>query len=353
MDIRNSRSGRGISRRAFIGGSFSALLGLGLVGCGGSQPAVSSGSAATTAATPEAVTVRVASLKGPTSIGLVRFMDQAKSGKTTNTYEFSMSAAPDEVMPKVISGDVDIALVPSNVASVLYNETQGKVQVIDINTLGVLNVVTGDAAIKEFDDLAGKTVYLTGKGATPEYSMNYLLTQAGIADKVTLEFKSEPTEIVSVLSQDATAVGVLPEPFKTAALTKNTSLTSPIDLTDVWDQFAGESGSKLITGVTVVRKEFAEQNPSAVWEFLSGHAASVDAVNADPATWSQAVVDAGIVDNAKVAEKAIPGCRIVYTTGDDMKKALAGYLQVLSDADASSVGGKLPGDDFYYVQQGA
>ena len=301
MDIRNSRSGRGISRRAFIGGSFSALLGLGLVGCGGSQPAVSSGSAATTAATPEAVTVRVASLKGPTSIGLVRFMDQAKSGKTTNTYEFSMSAAPDEVMPKVISGDVDIALVPSNVASVLYNKTQGKVQVIDINTLGVLNVVTGDAAIKEFDDLAGKTVYLTGKGATPEYSMNYLLTQAGIADKVTLEFKSEPTEIVSVLSQDATAVGVLPEPFKTAALTKNTSLTSPIDLTDVWDQFAGESGSKLITGVTVVRKEFAEQNPSAVWEFLSGHAASVDAVNADPATWSQAVVDAGIVDNAKVA----------------------------------------------------
>lgn len=353
MDIRNSRSGRGVSRRAFIGGSFAALLGLGLVGCGGSQPVASSDSAATTAATPEAVTVRVASLKGPTSIGLVQFMDQAKSGKTTNTYEFSMSAAPDEVMPKVISGDVDIALVPSNVASVLYNKTQGKVQVIDINTLGVLNVVTGDATIKEFDDLAGKTVYLTGKGATPEYSMNYLLTQAGIADKVTLEFKSEPTEIVSVLSQDATAAGVLPEPFKTVALTKNTSLTSPIDLTDVWDQFAGESGSKLITGVTVVRKEFVEQNPSAVWEFLSGHAASVDAVNADPATWSQAVVDAGIVDNAKVAEKAIPGCHIVCTTGDDMKKALAGYLQVLSDADASSVGGALPGDDFYYVQQGA
>ena len=353
MDTKNARFGRGISRRSFVTGSFATLLGLGLAGCGSTQPAASSASAATTVATPEAVTVRVASLKGPTSIGLVELMDQAKSGKTTNSFEFSMSAAPDEVTPKVISGDVDIALVPSNVASVLYNKTQGKVQVIDINTLGVLNVVTGDATVKDFDDLAGKTVYLTGKGATPEYSMNYLLAQAGIADKVTLEFKSEPTEIVSVLSQDATAVGVLPEPFKTVALTKNPSLTSPIDLTDVWDQFAGESGSKLITGVTVVRTEFAEKNPSAVWEFLSGHTASVDAVNADPATWSQAVVDAGIVDNAKVAEKAIPGCHIVCTTGEDMKKALAGYLQVLADADASSVGGKLPADDFYYVQQGA
>lgn len=349
----NGNMHRPISRRAFLGGSLVALLGLGLVGCGGSQPAVSGESSATTAATPEAVSVRVASLKGPTSIGLVQFMDQANSGKTENSYEFSISGSPDEVTPKLISGDADIALVPSNAASVLYNKTKGAVEVIDINTLGVLNVVTGDATVKTFDDLAGKTIYLTGKGATPEYSMNYLLGQAGIKDQVTLEFKSEATEVVSVLASDPTAVGILPEPFKTAALAKNSALASPVDLTDVWDEFAGESGSKLITGVTVVRKEFAEQNPQAVLEFLLGHAASVEAVNADPATWAQAVVDAGIVDSAAVAGKAIPGCHIVCTTGDDMKKALSGYLKVLFDADASSVGGALPADDFYYVRQGA
>lgn len=341
-----------ISRRDFVGGSLAALLGLGLAGCGGTQGA-SGASSATSAAAAEPVTVRVASLKGPTSIGLVQFMSEAKAGKTTNSYEFTMSAAPDEVTPKVISGDVDIALVPSNVASVLYNKTQGKVQVIDINTLGVLNVVTGDAAVKTFDDLAGKTVYLTGKGATPEYSMNYLLAQAGIADKVTLEFKSEPTEIVSVLSQDLTAVGILPEPFKTAALAKSEKLSSPVDLTDVWDDLAGETGSKLITGVTVARRDFVEKNPEAVWEFLGAHAASVEAVNADPAAWAQAVVDEGIVDSAAVAEKAIPGCHLVSTQGEDMKAALSGYLKVLADADAASVGGQLPGDDFYYVVTGA
>ena len=353
MDNIKARSGHGVSRRGFVTGSLTALLGLGLVGCGSTQPSASSDSSATTQAAAEPVTVRVASLKGPTSIGLVQLMSEAKAGNTTNSYEFTMSAAPDEVTPKVISGDVDIALVPSNVASVLYNKTEGKVQVIDINTLGVLNVVTGDAAVREFDDLAGKTVYLTGKGATPEYSMNYLLAQAGIAEKVTLEFKSEPTEIVSVLSQDATAVGVLPEPFKTAALAKNPSLASPIDLTDVWDDLAGETGSKLITGVTVVRREFAEQNPAAVFEFLGAHAASVEAVNADPAGWAQDVVDAGIVDSAAVAEKAIPGCHLVATQGEDMQTALSGYLEVIATADASSVGGQLPGEDFYYVVQGA
>lgn len=342
---------QGISRRRFLGASLVTALGLGLVGCGGSQGGA--GTSATSAAASEPVTVRVASLKGPTSIGLVQFMSEAKDGKTTNTYEFSMSAAPDEVTPKVISGDVDIALVPSNVASVLYNKTEGKVEVIDINTLGVLNVVTGDGAVKEFDDLAGKTIYLTGKGATPEYSMNYLLAQAGIADKVTLEFKSEPTEIVSVLAQDANAVGILPEPFKTVALAKNSVLSSPIDLTNVWDDLAGETGSKLITGVTVVRKEFAEANPAAVFEFLGGHAASVEAVNADPATWAQTIVDEGIVGSAAIAEKAIPGCHLVATQGEDMKDALSGYLKVLADADASSVGGQLPGDDFYFVPQGA
>ena len=343
----------GISRRSFVAGSLVALVGLGLAGCGGSQPVQLDESSATTAATSEAVTVRVASLKGPTSIGLVQFMDQAKSGKTANAYEFSISGSPDEVTPKVISGDADIALVPSNVASVLYNKTKGAVEVIDINTLGVLNVVTGDAGVKTFDDLAGKTVYLTGKGATPEYSMNYLLDQAGIKDKVTLEFKSEATEVVSVLASDPAAVGILPEPFKTAALAKSPALASPVDLTDVWDEFAGESGSRLITGVTVARKGFAKEHSEALWEFLSGHNASVDAVNGDPAGWSQAVVDADIVDNAKVAEKAIPGCHIVCTTGEEMKKALSGYLQVLFDADASSVGGAMPADDFYYEQQGA
>lgn len=181
--------------------------------------------------------------------------------------------------------------------------------------------------------------------------MNYLLERAGLTGQVTLEFKSEPAEVLSALLADPSAVGVLPEPFKTAAIAKSEGrLSAPVSLTDVWDELAGDTGSRLLTGVTVVRRAFAEEHPEAVAEFLRCHAASVKAVNAAPADWAQAVVDAGIVDNAKIAEKAIPGCMLVCQTGKDMKAALSGYLQVLSDADASAVGGKLPADDFYYME---
>ena len=342
----------GLSRRGFASALAAGALSLALAGCGGG--AAGAGSAAGSAATDgagaaaEPVEVRVASLKGPTSIGLVQFMDRAADGETDNEFDFAINTAADEIVPKVIQDDIDIALVPANVASVLYNKTEGAVQVIDINTL---NVVTGNADVTSFGDLAGHTVYMTGKGTTPEYVMNYLLERAGLTGQVALEFKSEPTEVLSVLLADPSAVGVLPEPFKTAAIAKSEGkLSAPVSLTDVWDELAGDTGSRLLTGVTVVRRAFAEEHPEAVAEFLSCHAASVEAVNAAPPDWAQAVVDAGIVDNAAIAEKAIPGCMLVCQTGRDMKAALGGYLQVLADADASAVGGKLPADDFYYME---
>ena len=299
-----------LSRRGFASAlAAGALLRFALAGCSGGAagPGSSAGSAgsAPSGAAAESVEVRVASLKGPTSIGLVQFMDQAARGETDNEFDFAISAAAvSEIVPKVIQGDVDIALVPANVASVLYNKTEGAVQVIDINALGVLSVVTGDAGVTSSGDLAGRTVYMTGKGTTPEYVMNYLLERAGLTGQVALEFKSEPTEVLSALLADPSAVGVLPEPFKTAAIAKSEGkLSAPVSLTDVWDELAGDTGSRLLTGVTVVRRAFAEGHPEAVAEFLSCHAASVEAVNAAPADWAQAVVDAGIVDNATIAEK--------------------------------------------------
>ena len=302
-----------MSRRGFASALAAGALSLALVGCGGGAAGArsSAGSAAGSAASgaaAESVEVRVASLKGPTSIGLVRFMDQAADGETDNEFDFAISAAADEIVPKVIQGDIDIALVPANLASVLYNKTEGAVQVIDINTLGVLNVVTGDAGVASFGDLAGRTVYMTGKGTTPEYVMNYLLERAGLTGQVTLEFKSEPTEVLSALLADPSAVGVLPEPFKTAAIAKSEgSLSVPVSLTDAWDELAGDTGSRLLTGVTVVRRAFAEEHPEAVAEFLSCHAASVEAVNAAPADWAQAVVDAASWIMPRLPKRRFPG----------------------------------------------
>lgn len=277
-----------LSRRGFASALAAGALSLALVGCGGwSAGAGSAAGSAAGKAAAEPVEVHVASLKGPTSIGLVQFMDQAAEGATDNEFDFAISAAADEIVPKVIQGDIDIALVPANVASVLYNKTEGAVQVIDINTLGVLSVVTGDASVASFGDLAGRTVYMTGKGTTPEYVMNYLLERAGLTGQVALEFKSEPTEVLSALLADPSAVGVLSEPFKTAAIAKSEGkLSAPVNLTDVWDELAGDTDSRLLTGVTVVRRAFAEEHPEAVAEFLRCHEASVKAVNATPADWA-------------------------------------------------------------------
>lgn len=333
-----------MTRRGLVAVAASALS-LAVSGCAGSP--VQEGSDVATGADTETVAVHVASLKGPTSIGLVPSMTKAAQGELANEYDFTITAAADEIVPQVIKGDIDIALVPANVASVLYNKTEGGIAALDINTLGVLNVVTGDASVTSFEDLAGRTVYLTGKGTTPEYVMNYLLSAAGIADTVALEFKAEATEVVSVLAADPSAVGVLPEPFKTAALAKNEALTSPVSLTDVWARYAGDDGSQLVTGVTVVRRAFVQEHPEAVAEFLREHALSAEAVTADPNAWAQAVVDAGIVEQAAIAAQAIPECNIVCLSGEEMCVALEGYLNVLFDADPASVGGALPGEDFY------
>ena len=300
------------------------------------------------AAPVEPAEVHVASLKGPTSIGLASFMGNVDTLELNNTYTFTIATAADEILPAVIKGEVDIALIPANAAAVLYNKTEGGISVIDINTLGVLNVVTGDESIQQFADLAGKTVYMTGKGATPEYAMNFLLNKAGIADQVTLEFKSEPTEVVQALSADATAVGVLPQPFATAACVKNEALKAVIDLTDVWASSV-DDGSQLLTGVTIVRNEFLAEHPEAVAEFIAQQAASVDAANADPAGVAPLVVAAGIIDAEPVAAKAIPSCHLVCITGAEMQSALSGYLQTLFDSDPASVGGALPTDSFYFL----
>ena len=299
----------------------------------------------------EAVDIKIGSLKGPTSMGLVYLMDQAEKGEAANNYEFTMAAAADELLPSMISGNLDIILVPANVASVLYNKTEGGVTVIDINTLGVLYMVSGDDTIQSMEDLKGKTVYLTGKGTTPDYVLQYLLAENGLTtEDVTLEYKSEATEVAAVLAGTPEAVGVLPQPFVTAACAQNENLSVVLDLTEEWAAVQGEGGSSLVTGVTVVRDDFLAENKEAVDKFLEEHAASTDYANENVEAAAELVAAAGIIEKAPVAAKAMPQCNITYIDGTDMQTALSGYLEVLFEQDASSVGGSLPGDDFYYIK---
>ena len=260
-----------------------------------------------------------------------------------------MATGADEILPLMVKGDLDIALIPANVASILYHKTQGGVEVIDINTLGVLYMVSGEDGLADFTDLKGKTIYLTGKGTTPDYVLQYLLNANGMSvDDVTLEYKSEATEVASVLAEDPTAIGLLPQPFVTAACMQNDALKVIFDLNEEWNKVQGASGSSMVTGVTVVRKEFLEENEEAVKAFMEEHKASAEAINADPATGAALAVEAQIVAKEPIAQKAIPGCNITYMDKAEMKQALSGYLDVLFHQDSQSIGGGLPESDFYY-----
>lgn len=294
--------------------------------------------------------VRVGSLKGPTSMGLVSLMDKASKGETANVYEFTMAGKADELVGKIANGDLDIALVPANVASVLYNKTRGNVTVLDINTLGVLYVVASDDSITSMADLKGRSIYMTGKGTTPEYVMNYLLKGNGLSTSdVDLQFKSEATEVASLLKEDSSAIGVLPQPFATAACIQNPDLKTVLDLTEQWNLLNKDTGSMLVTGVTLVRSDFLRENQAPVAEFLEEHAQSALFATEHVEEAAELIAAQGIVEKAPIAQKALPYCNIVCLTGQEMKDALSGYLSTLMEQDPKSIGGQLPGDDFYYM----
>lgn len=339
-----------------------AVLAAGLfAGCGAS----SSSSAASVSSAPESVsasepasssepalegaTVRLASLKGPTTMGIVKMLKDSENGETANTYESEIYGSAEEIAPKLISGELDAAFVPCNLASVLYNKTEGQVEVAAINTLGVLYIVTTGDEITGVADLAGKTIYATGKGTTPEYALNYILRQNGLepGTDVTIDYKSEATEVVAAMqASSAPAIAMLPQPYVTTAQMQMENLTVALDLTEEWDKVSPDSA--LVTGVLVVRKDFAEANPGAVELMIQEYNSSVEYVNANVEDAAKLVVEYGIVPKEPVAVKAIPECNIVCITGEDMKAKVSGYLNVLFEQDASSVGGAVPADDFYY-----
>lgn len=291
--------------------------------------------------------IRVGSLKGPTTMGIVNLMDASDNEESVGNYTFTMASEASEIVSLVSTGDLDIGMIPANLAATLYSKTEGGVCVIDINTLGVLYGVTADESISSIADLAGKTVLTTGQGATPEYALNYLLEENGITD-CTLEFYSESTEIAALLLEDPDQIAVLPQPFVTSAEMQNEELRTVFSLTDEWDAVT-QNGSMFLTGATVVSRDFLEEHEDAVQVFMAEHEDAANKALDDIDGTAQLVVDYGILDSVDIARAALPECNIVCITGDEMQTALSGYLEVLYEADASSVGGAMPDEEFYYL----
>ena len=298
--------------------------------------------------------LRVVAMKGPTAMGLVQLMKACEpdGAMQEKGWQFEIEAAADAIAPRVAQGTADILCMPANLAATLYNRTEGGLQVLAVNTLGVLYIVEQGEAVNTAADLKGKTIYASGKGATPEYALNYILKENGIDPEqdVQIEWKSEHAECLSALLADENGVAMLPQPFVTTALMKNEHVRVALDLSAEWDklQAGEEQPSAMVTGVVAVRTEYAKQHPEVVAEFLAAYAESVAFVNSDVAAAAQLVGAYEIVP-AAVAEKAIPACNIVLITGEELQAKLGGYLSVLFSQQPAAVGGALPGEDFYWI----
>lgn len=285
--------------------------------------------------------MRVGALKGPTAMGMAQLLDD-------ENYEFSIVASPDEIVPMIVQGQVDVAAVPANLASVLYQKTDKNLSVLAVNTLGVLYLVENGDSIQSVEDLKGKTIYASGKGATPEYALNSVLEANGLDPEkdVTIEYKSEHAEVVAALAADQTAVGLLPQPFVTTALMKNEDLRVALDLNELWESSVTD-GSKLVTGVVVARNDYLKEHEVDIDAFLDAYKDSVDFVNSDTEAAAK-IIGAHDIIPEEVAVKAIPQCSIVFMEGDEMQTILSGYLNTLNEQNPQIIGGQLPDEEFYY-----
>lgn len=292
--------------------------------------------------------VRIAGLKGPTTMGLVNLLDMEQQGTAALDYDLQLYGTADEIVPGLIKGELDMAAIPANLAAALYQKTKGGIQVMAVNTLGVLYVVEKGDTVHSMADLAGRTILSTGKGTTPEYLLRYLLEKNGLdPDKdVKIQYCSEATEVTAQMAAaQKDAIAVLPQPYVTAAGMKDPSLRVALDLTAEWDKV---SDSQLVTGVTVVRTQYAQEHPDVVEVFLQEYAQSVRTANTDLDRTAALCEQQGVVAKAAIAKKALPACNIVCRTGDEMQKDVSAYLSVLCAADPAAVGGKLPDEGFYW-----
>lgn len=289
--------------------------------------------------------VNVGVLKGPTGMGMSLLMQQEEDEETYNVYHFTIADSPDVITTKLLNGELDVAAVPTNTAALLYNKTNGNIKIGAINTNGMLYILENGNTINSIKDLSGKTIYATGKGSVPQYVLEYILSENSI-DDVTIEYKSDHSELSALMAAGEVVIGMLPEPQVTAAITKNPNLRIALDLTEEWNNVT--NNMPLPMGCIVTTAEYADRHYRVFGQFLKEYKTSVEYVSEQPSEAAKLIEKFGILPNSEIAEKAIPNCNIVYTDGDIMKNSLDKFYSVLFDANSDSIGGTIPNDDIYF-----
>lgn len=296
--------------------------------------------------------ISIAFLKGPTGLGSLKLIDDSKNGNTTSNYNISILTDPTQVVAKISNGEIDIAALPTNSAAALYNKSNGDIKIIALNTLGVLYIVSDKAEyINGISDLENKTIYATSQGSTPEYVLDFILNSNDIdpQNDVNIEYRTEHSELASLVISGQSKIAVLPEPFVTQVISKNPNIIRSIDLTEEWTESV-DNGSALTMGCLVAKKGFINENRDALNTFLNEYRESVEYTNSNIEGTSELSEKYEIMPK-DVAKNAIPKCNIVYIDGNEMNLKIKGFLEILFEYDPKSIGGKIPDEDFYYKKQ--
>lgn len=331
------------------------LLAMSLAACGNNTANTSSDTAPEKAYV--GIDMSIACLKGPTGVGMTRLMQLSDEKKTANNYTFTVASAPDEIAGKILTGELNIASVPTNLAAKLYKKSEGKITMLAVNTLSVLSIIENGDTIKSVADLKGKTIYSTGEGSNPEYILKYLLKANGIDPEkdLSINFVSENDELIAALVSGKAEIALVPEPVATTVLTKKDTLKRALSIGDEWSKITVNGAdnvtykdSKIMMGCVVALKSYVEQNKEQVDKFLSEYKSSIEYVNTNTDEASILCENYGIIPAAAIAKAAIPNCEIKYIDGSNMENSITGYFRVLFDADPTSIGGAMPENDFYY-----
>ncbi len=339
---------------------FSLMFSLAACGAGSTEATTTAAGTTVAETTTEAEYdgIRLATLKGPTGMGMAKlicdYRSQLLSSKVENIIysEISTISDPTMIVSSLTAGQADIAACPLNLAASLYNKTDGGIQMLAINTLGVLYILEKGNTIKTIADLKDKTIYATGQGSTPEYVLNYVLKQNGltVGEDVFVEFKAEHSELTALAASGGADICMLPEPNVTTAMTKNKDLRVAINMTDEWSAVCKKNGvdSTLAQGCVVATKDFIEKHPDDLATFMEQYKNSVEYINSSDDA-AATIVRAEIIDNEAVAKTAIPNCHITFVTGEEMKTIASQNFEVLYSADPKAVGGKIPDEGIYFA----
>jgi len=293
--------------------------------------------------------ISIVALKGPTGMGLVDIMEKSENDEGALNYNISLADSPDDIVGKIISKEVDIAAVPSNLALTLYNRTEGQVQIVAVNTLGVLYIVENGDTVNTMEDLKGRNLHVSGIGATPDFVLRYLLQENNldIDRDLEVDFTLQNADLATALAQGDVDLALLPQPHVTTAMMRNEDLRIALDITKEYREASG-TDSNLPMGAIIAQREFAENNKEALEKFLHEYKKSVDFVNSNQDEAAELIAKFEILPNPQVAKNAIPYSNIVFIDAMDIRSDLEEYYNILFNFEPKSIGGKMPQDDFYY-----